>query len=80
MEDSNALAETMAAPSEPGTHPRARGGDHDSLVGSRLDHFQIESLLGRGGMGEVYRADDLKLGQPVAPLWMPETVLAGDQA
>jgi serine/threonine-protein kinase len=28
--------------------------------------FRIVALLGRGGMGEVYRADDIKLGQPVA--------------
>ena len=30
--------------------------------------YRIVSLLGRGAMGEVYRADDLKLGQPVALL------------
>jgi Protein kinase domain len=28
--------------------------------------YRVVSLIGRGGMGEVYRADDLKLGQPVA--------------
>jgi serine/threonine protein kinase len=28
--------------------------------------YRIASLLGRGGMGDVYRADDLRLGQPIA--------------
>ena len=36
------------------------------LIGKQIDHYQIEALLGEGGMASVYRAYDLSKNQPVA--------------
>jgi serine/threonine protein kinase/Tol biopolymer transport system component len=42
-----------------------------SAVGSVLDHFQILQAIGHGGMGDVYVAQDLKLGRQVAIKLLP---------
>ena len=44
-------------------------------AGTQIAHYKIISALGKGGMGEVYLADDTKLDRQVAIKVLPDAVL-----
>ena len=53
--------------------------DTDPMIGAKIAHYQIQSLLGQGGMGKVYKAHNVNLDKSCAIKILPQEFAKQDQ-
>ncbi|MGE0887496.1 MAG: AAA-like domain-containing protein [Blastocatellales bacterium] len=71
LESNDQAGDFMNAPALEIAAKAISGDLGQSLIGQRIGHYRIQSLIGAGGMGEIYLAEDTRLNRKVALKLLP---------